>query len=49
MGETTTTTTWVAARGKQTREGQRGKGQVIMIEWDVGIQVVSEEKANAEA
>lgn len=39
----------VALRGKQTREGQRGKGQVITVEWDERMQAMSKEKAEAEA
>ena len=39
----------IALRGKQTREGQRGKGQVITVEWDERMQAMSKEKAEAEA
>ena len=39
----------VALRGKQTREGHRGKGQVITVEWDDRMQAMSKEKAEAEA
>lgn len=39
----------VALRGKQMREGQRGKGQVITVEWDDRMQAMSKEKAEAEA
>src|SRR5258706_11869483 len=39
----------VALRGKQTREGQKGKGQVITVEWDDRMQAMSKEKAEAEA
>jgi len=39
----------MALRGKQTREGHRGKGQVITVEWDDRMEVMSKEKAEAEA
>ena len=39
----------IALRGKQTREGQRRKGQVITVEWDEHMQAMSKEKAEAEA
>jgi len=38
-----------ALRSKQTREGQRGKGQVITVEWDERMEALSKEKAEAEA
>jgi len=38
-----------ALRPKRTREGQRGKGQVITVEWRNRMKALSKEKAEAEA
>jgi len=38
-----------ALRSKQAHDGQRGKGQVITVEWGERMEALSKEKAKAEA